>query len=85
MDAFNQVLPRVDPWPLADLPWGLTGAYYRLGLSMVIDDPRKWEGPKIVMVGGSKAVFKFVHKRGPIVTSVHLYDHQVGLQNIHRL
>ena len=45
---------------------------------MVIDDSRKWDGPRIIMVGGSKAVFKFVHKAGPLMTSVHLYDYMVG-------
>ena len=49
---------------------------------MVIDDPQKWEGPKIVLAGGTKAMFKFVHKAGPIMTSVHLYDHQVNFANI---
>ena len=73
-----QVVPKVCPWPLAPLPWGLTGDYARLGVSMVIDDPNKWEGPKIVLAGGTKAIFKFVHKAGPIITSLHLYDHEVG-------
>ena len=73
-----QVSPKVEPWPLAELPWGLTGDYDRLGVTMVIDDPRKWEGPKIVLAGGTKAMFKFVHKNAPIMTSVHLYDHQVS-------
>ena len=73
-----QVIPKVEPWPLADLPWGLTGDYYHLGVTMVIDDPRKWEGPKILMVGGTKAMFKFVHNNGPIMVSVHLYDHAVS-------
>ena len=73
-----QVSPKVEPWPLAELPWGLTGDYDRLGVTMVIDDPRKWEGPKIVLVGGTRAMFKFVHKNGPIMTSNHLYDHQVS-------
>ena len=73
-----QVIPKVEPWPLADLPWGLTGDYYHLGVTMVIDDPHKWEGPKIVMVGGTKAIFKFVHSNGPIMVSVHLYDHAVS-------
>ena len=69
--------PEVRPWPLVDLPWGLTRDYYRLGLSLVIDDSQKWDGPKIMLVGGSKAVFKFVHKSGPIISSVHLYDSSV--------
>ena len=70
------MLPAVSPWPLASLPWGLTGDYAKLGVSMVIDNPLKWEGPKIVLAGGTKAIFKFVHKAGPIMTSVHLYDHE---------
>jgi hypothetical protein len=73
-----KVSPKVEPWPLAELPWGLTGDYDRLGVTMVIDDPHKWEGPKIVLAGGTKAMFKFVHKNAPIMTSVHLYDHQVS-------
>ena len=72
-----KVIPKVDPWPLADQPWGLTTAYYNLNVTMVIDDPHKWAGPKIVMIGGTKAMFKFVQKGGPIMSSVHLYDHVV--------
>ena len=66
---------------MAELPWGMTGDYYKLGVSMVIDDPRKWDGPKILVMGGGKAVFKFVHHKGPIMTSVHMYDHQVNFEH----
>ena len=45
---------------------------------MVIDDPKKWDGPCIIITGGMKAVFKFIHKFGPIITSVHLYDQDVS-------
>ena len=72
----------MEPWPLSDLPWGLTSDYYELGVKMVIDDPRKWEGPKIVIIGGGKAIFKFVHRKGPIMTSCHLYDHVVRLTSL---
>ena len=44
---------------------------------MVIDDPQKWEGPKIIIISGNKAIFKFVHKKGPIMAACHLYDHLV--------
>lgn len=70
----TRVYPKVSPWPLSDLPWGLTGDYFHLGLSMVIDDPTKWHGPRIILKVGSKAVFKFVHAEWPILSSVALYD-----------
>ena len=71
------MIPKVEPWPLAELPWGFTSDFYHLGVHMVIDDPLKWEWPKIAIIGGSKAMFKFVHKTGPIMSSCHLYDHVV--------
>ena len=46
---------------------------------MVIDDPHKWDAYKIVMVGGTKAMFKFVHRNGPIMSAVHMYDYEVKL------
>ena len=72
----TRVYPKVSPWPLSDLPWGLTGDYFHLGLSMVIDDPTKWHGPRIILKVGSKAVFKFVHAEWPILSSVALFDAQ---------
>ena len=75
--AIFKVIPKVEPWPLAELPWGFTSDFYHLGVHMVIDDPLKWEWPKIAIIGGSKAMFKFVHKTGPIMSSCHLYDHVV--------
>ena len=72
-----KVIPKVEPWPLAELPWGFTSDFYHLGVHMVIDDPLKWEWPKIAIIGGSKAMFKFVHRTGPIMSSCHLYDHVV--------
>lgn len=77
--AAFKVIPKVEPWPLAELPWGFTSDFYHLGVHMVIDDPLKWEWPKIAIIGGSKAMFKFVHKTGPIMSSCHLYDHVVRL------
>ena len=69
----------MEPWPLADQPWGLTSAYNDLGVRMVIDDPHKWEGHKILMVGGTKAIFKFVHTAGPIMSAAHMYDYEVNI------
>ena len=43
---------------------------------MVIDDPTKWNGPRIILKVGSKAVFKFVHAEWPILSSVALFDAQ---------
>ena len=80
--AAFKVIPKVEPWPLAELPWGFTSDFYHLGVHMVIDDPLKWEWPKIAIIGGSKAIFKFVHKTGPIMSSCHLYDHVVRLAGI---
>jgi hypothetical protein len=74
-----KVIPKVEPWPLAAQPWGLTSAYNDLGVTMVIDDPHKWDAYKIVMVGGTKAMFKFVHRNGPIMSAVHMYDYEVKL------
>ena len=51
--------------------------FYLLGMKMVIDDPLKWDGCKILLKVGSKAMFKFVHKQWPIMSSVSLYDNQV--------
>ena len=58
--------------------WSLTiKIFCQLGCVLVIDDPHKWEGVKIVMVVGTKAMFKFLHKEGPLVASSHLYDYKV--------
>ena len=73
----SRVSPKVPALPVNDIPWGLTGDFHHLGLKMVIDDPLKWEGCKILMKVGSKAMFKFVHKQWPIMSSASLYDNQV--------
>ena len=74
-----KVIPKVEPWPLASQPWGLTSAFKDLGVTMVIDDPHKWDAYKIVMVGGTKAMFKFVNREGPIMSAVHMYDYEVRM------
>ena len=74
----NRVSPKVPSWPVSDIPWGLTGDFHSLGLRMVIDNPAKWEGCKILLKVGAKAMFKFVHRQWPIMSSVSLYDNQVG-------
>ena len=43
---------------------------------MVIDDPSKWQGPRIKLKVGSKAMFKFLHPEWPILASVTLSDWQ---------
>ena len=74
----SRVSPKVPDLPVNDIPWGLTGDFYHLGLKMVIDDPLKWEGCKILLKVGSKAMFKFVHKQWPVMSSASLYDNQVA-------
>ena len=51
----------------------------QLGCGLVIDNPRKWDGFKILLVVGTRVMFKFVHRAGPIVASSHLYNHKVTL------
>ena len=81
-----KVIPKVEPWPLAEVPWGLTSDFSKLGVNMIIDDPQKWEGStKIVIISGHKAYFKFVHQKGPILSSLHLYDHMVSWQDLTHL
>ena len=72
-----QVVPSVKPWPVVDVPWGLNEKFYRLGAMFVIDDPHKWEGPKLILRGGTRASFKFLHKKKPIISSCHFYDYEV--------
>ena len=73
----TRVSPKVPAWPVSDIPWGLTGDFHNLGLKMVIDDPAKWEGCRILLKVGSKSMFKLVHKQWPIMSSVNLFDNQV--------
>ena len=75
--SFTKVIHNVRPWPLSSQPYGLTSAFHNLGVSLVIKDPSVWEEDRIVLIGGSKAVFKFVNNEGPIVTACHMYDHMV--------
>ena len=81
----TRVSPKVPDLPVNDIPWGLTGDFYHLGLKMVIDDPLKWEGCKIVLKVGAKAMFKFVHKQWPIMSSASLYDNQVPAKLKHKV
>ena len=64
---------------MSSQPYGLTSAFPELGVSMVVKDPSVWEDDRIVLIGGSRAVFKFVHNEGPILSSLHMYDHMVSL------
>ena len=75
-----KVIHNVRPWPVSSQPYGLTSAFPELGVSMVVKDPSVWEDDRIVLIGGSRAVFKFVHNEGPILSSLHMYDHMVSLQ-----
>ena len=72
----TRVYPKVFVYPQSDVPWGFTGDFYKLGLNMVIDDPAKWNGPKLSLKVGAKACFKFVHLQWPILSSVTLFDNQ---------
>ena len=74
-----KVIHNVRPWPVSSQPYGLTSAFPELGVSMVVKDPSVWEDDRIVLIGGSRAVFKFVHNEGPILSSLHMYDHMVSL------
>ena len=42
------MLPKVVPWPKNEVAWGFTSSYYKLGCGLVIDDPAKWDGFKVV-------------------------------------
>ena len=75
--SFKKVIHNVRPWPLASQPYGFTSAFPDLGVTMVVKDPGVWEDDRIVLIGGNKAVFKFVHNEGPILSSLHMYDHWV--------
>ena len=75
--SFTKVIHNVRPWPVSSQPFGLTPAYHQLGVAMVVKDPSVWEDDRIVLIGGSKAVFKFVYNEGPIVSAMHMYDHLV--------
>ena len=33
------------------------------------------------MVGGTKAIFKFVHTAGPIMSAAHMYDYEVDIKD----
>ena len=75
---FDRVISKVRPWPVSTLPYGLTAAYHELGVRMVIDSPDHWEESRLVMVGGSKAMFKFIHDEGPVMSAVHMFDYLVS-------
>ena len=77
MINFTKSLHNVKPWPVSSQPFGLTSAFSGLDVTMVIKDPSVWEDDRIVLVGGNKAVFKFVHEDCPILSSLHMYDHMV--------
>ena len=47
---------------------------------MVIKDPAVWEDDRIVLFVGNKAIFKYVHQEGPILSALHIYDHMVDSQ-----
>ena len=35
-----------------EVGWGFTSNYYKLGVGLVIDNPKKWDGFKIILVSG---------------------------------
>ena len=76
--SFKKVIHNVKPWPLASQPYGFTSAFPELGVTLVVKDPSVWEGDKIALTGGKKAVFKFIHNEGPILSFLHMYDHLVS-------
>ena len=80
----TRVSHKVPAWPVSNIPWGLTGDFYNLGLKMVIDDASKWSGCRILLKVGSKSMFKFVHQHWPIMSSVTLFDKQVGQRRTRR-
>jgi len=76
--ACVQVLPRVEPWPRNNLPWGLTAEFLKLGASLVVEDPADWDRNRIILTIGSRVLFKFVHTEFPLLPPVcHLYDYKV--------
>ena len=75
--SFTKVRHNVKPWPVSSQPFGLTSSYQDLGVNMVIKDPSVWEDDRIVLFVGNKAVFKYVHNEGPILSALHIYDHLV--------
>ena len=84
MINFTKSLHNVKPWPLSSQPFGLTSAYSDLGVTMVVKDPSVWEDDRIVLMGGTKAVFKFVHNEGPVISALHMYDHMVSIHRVVR-
>ena len=75
--SFTKVRHNVKPWPISSQPFGLTSSFQDLGVSMVIKDPAVWEDDRIVLFVGNKAVFKYVHNEGPILSALHIFDHMV--------
>ncbi|XP_023337588.1 uncharacterized protein LOC111708442 [Eurytemora carolleeae] len=71
----DKVLPSIQPWPRNDTAWGFNSEYFKLGCTLVVEDPGKWDGSSIIMTLGSKVSFKFLH-RIPLMASAHLYDNK---------
>ena len=78
--SFTKVRHNVKPWPISSQPFGLTSSHQDLGISLVIKDPAVWEDDRIVLFVGNKAVFKYVHHEGPILSALHIFDYMVKLQ-----
>ena len=80
--SFTKVRHNVKPWPISSQPFGLTSGYQDLGVSLVIKDPAVWEDDRIVLFVGNKAMFKYVHHEGPILSALHIFDYMVKCFNV---